>query len=108
MKKLAALLLFVSVAVSAQNTSYWQQHADYTMDIDVDVTKYQYKGKQTLIYTNNSPDELNNVYYHLYYTLFNSYTTICISTLFNQVHKWMFDLEISKIQMEEFAIELAN
>jgi len=47
-------------------TSYWQQHVDYTMDIDIDVNTYQYKGKQKLVYTNNSPDELNKVFYHLY------------------------------------------
>lgn len=32
----------------------------------MDVKTYQYKGKQTLVYTNNSPDTLRKVYYHLY------------------------------------------
>ncbi|MBP0902913.1 M1 family metallopeptidase [Mariniflexile gromovii] len=49
---------------------YWQQHVDYKMDIDMDVNTYQYKGKQTLVYTNNSPDVLNRVYYHLYFNAF--------------------------------------
>ncbi len=52
------------------HSSYWQQHVDYKMDIDMDVSTYQYKGKQTLIYTNNSPDILNRVYYHLYFNAF--------------------------------------
>lgn len=52
------------------NTGYWQQHVDYKMDIDMDVNTYQYKGKQTLVYTNNSPDVLNRVYYHLYFNAF--------------------------------------
>ena len=69
MKKIAILLFLFSTAVSAQN-GYWQQHADYTMDIDMDVETFQYKGKQKLVYTNNSPDELNNVYYHLYFNAF--------------------------------------
>jgi hypothetical protein len=50
--------------------TYWQQHVDYTMDIDVDVKNYQYKGKQTLVYTNNSPDDLKKVFYHLYFNAF--------------------------------------
>jgi hypothetical protein len=50
--------------------SYWQQHVDYTMDIDMNVNNYQYKGKQTLVYTNNSPDNLNKVFYHLYFNAF--------------------------------------
>lgn len=49
---------------------YWQQHVDYKMEIDMDVDSYQYKGKQTLVYTNNSPDVLNRVYYHLYFNAF--------------------------------------
>lgn len=56
-----------TIIVSAQtNSTYWQQHVDYTMDIDMNVENYQYKGKQKLVYTNNSPDELNMVFYHLY------------------------------------------
>ncbi len=52
------------------NSGYWQQHADYTMDIDMDVKSHQYKGVQKLVYTNNSPDVLDNVYYHLYFNAF--------------------------------------
>ncbi len=49
---------------------YWQQRVDYTMDIDFDVQKHQFKGKQRLVYTNNSPDELHRVFYHLYFNAF--------------------------------------
>ena len=51
-------------------STYWQQHVDYKMEIDMNVNTYQYKGKQTLVYTNNSPDVLNRVYYHLYFNAF--------------------------------------
>ena len=40
------------------------------MDIDVDVKKNQYEGEQTLVYTNNSPDVLDRVFYHLYFNAF--------------------------------------
>jgi len=36
----------------------------------MDAKTYQYKGKQELIYTNNSPDTLKRVYYHLYNNAF--------------------------------------
>ena len=52
------------------NNMYWQQHVDYKMVIDMDVTTYKYKGEQQLVYTNNSPDVLNKVYYHLYFNAF--------------------------------------
>jgi hypothetical protein len=55
---------------AATQTTYWQQHVAYTMAIDVDAKKHQYKGTQKAIYTNNSPDELTKVYYHLYFNAF--------------------------------------
>ena len=70
------MLIFLTACKLTKNTSivaketYWQQHVDYTMDIDVDVKKSQYKGKQTLVYTNNSPDDLKKVFYHLYFNAF--------------------------------------
>ena len=54
----------------ATNNGYWQQHVDYTMDIDMNVKTYQYKGIQKLVYTNNSPDVLDKVFYHLYFNAF--------------------------------------
>src|SRR5690606_1298298 len=53
-----------------ERPNYWQQHVDYKMEIDVDVKKYQYKGKQELVYTNNSPDTLYRVFYHLHFNAF--------------------------------------
>lgn len=49
---------------------YWQQNADYTMEIDMDVETYRYDGIQNIKYTNNSPDVLDKVFYHLYFNAF--------------------------------------
>lgn len=55
----------------AQNRiPYWQQRVDYTMAVEVDVKTFQYTGTQKLVYTNNSPDVLPRVYYHLYFNAF--------------------------------------
>jgi hypothetical protein len=54
----------------AQSCTYWQQHANYKMDVAVDVKNYQYKGKQELVYTNNSSDTLKRVFYHLFNNAF--------------------------------------
>ena len=48
----------------------WQQSVKYTMNIDMNVVTNQFKGKQQLEYTNNSPDVLNKVFYHLYFNAF--------------------------------------
>lgn len=66
----AGIFVFLQAGVFAQNTSYWQQHVDYKMEIDMNVNNYQYDGKQVLTYTNNSPDVLDRVFYHLFFNAF--------------------------------------
>lgn len=69
MKHLLLASLLLSISAFSQN-GYWQQQADYEMEVDMDVTTHIYKGKQKLTYTNNSPDTLRKVYYHLYFNAF--------------------------------------
>jgi len=56
--------------VNLSFSQYWQQKVDYKMDIDFDHNTHAFSGSQTLNYTNNSPDELSKVYYHLYFNAF--------------------------------------
>ncbi|TRX24484.1 M1 family metallopeptidase [Flavobacterium franklandianum] len=72
MKKifLIALILMSFETLVAQSSGYWQQQVDYKMDVVMNVKNYQYKGKQELVYTNNSPDTLKRVFYHLYNNAF--------------------------------------
>jgi len=72
MKKILLSFLVITTGfLQAQNsTSYWQQHVDYTMEVDMDVDNFKYTGTQELVYTNNSPDTLNRVFYHLYFNAF--------------------------------------
>ncbi|MCK5401956.1 MAG: M1 family metallopeptidase [Flavobacteriaceae bacterium] len=60
----------ISTSQGISNPGYWQQHVDYKMVVDINVINYQYKGNQTLVYTNNSPDVLDKVFYHLYFNAF--------------------------------------
>lgn len=48
----------------------WQQRVKYVMDIEMDVNTNRYSGKQKLEYTNNSPDTLDKIFYHLYWNAF--------------------------------------
>ena len=72
MKKLLLSIALVasSLAGAQNNTSYWQQHVDYDMEVDMNVENFQYTGTQELVYTNNSPDTLDRVFYHLYFNAF--------------------------------------
>ena len=68
MKQLAFALAFLfSLILSAQ---YWQQKVDYTMTVELDAETADYTGTQQLVYTNNSPETLTKVFYHLYFKPF--------------------------------------
>lgn len=64
------MLISISTLFAQNNTGYWQQHVDYEMQVDFDDKNYQYEGEQKLVYTNNSPDTLNRVFYHMYFNAF--------------------------------------
>ena len=71
MKLVFSIFLAACSVVSSQNSfNYWQQHVDYTMSVDMDVTNWQYTGNQKLVYTNHSPDTLHQVFYHMYFNAF--------------------------------------
>jgi len=58
-----------SMHASAQ-PDRWQQRVKYTMSVVMDVQTNRFTGSQTLVYTNNSPDTLDHVFYHLYWNAF--------------------------------------
>lgn len=64
---LFALTLLSTSFVSAQ---YWQQAVDYTIEVALDHETAQYKGTQTVVYTNNSPETLHKVFFHQYFNAF--------------------------------------
>lgn len=69
-KALFILITSVGFAQKNPNPGYWQQHVDYKMEVNMDVKKFQYFGKQEIKYTNNSNDTLHKVYYHLFNNAF--------------------------------------
>tara|TARA_Y100000114_G_scaffold150097_1_gene165174 strand:- start:12847 stop:14730 length:1884 start_codon:yes stop_codon:yes gene_type:complete len=77
--KLKAIILLCGLSVSVafaqkkadrKDHERWQQYAKYYMEIDMDVNTNRFTGVQKLEYTNNSPDELDKVFYHLYFNAF--------------------------------------
>ena len=70
MLRLCSLLFFFFNSNYIFSQNYWQQAVNYKMVVDVDVKNFKYKGSQKLIYTNNSPDTINKVFYHMFYNAF--------------------------------------
>lgn len=64
-------LMLISISLLAKGQpERWQQAVQYTMDVHMNIKKHQIKGNQQLVYTNNSPDTLDRVFYHLYFNAF--------------------------------------
>lgn len=49
---------------------YWQQDVAYTIHATIDETTDKITATETLVYTNNSPDTLYHVFFHLYQNAF--------------------------------------
>lgn len=52
------------------NNSYWQQDVQYKIKAKIDEDKLTVGGEIELVYTNNSPDSLKEVYFHVYQNAF--------------------------------------
>lgn len=48
----------------------WQQHIRCMIDVDLDVRTHRFQGTEKLVYRNNSPDTLHEVFFHLYFNAF--------------------------------------
>lgn len=59
----------------SEKSEYWQQDVDYTIDAYLDEKEEIIRGKETILYTNNSSHVLNELFVNLYQNAFikNSY-----------------------------------
>ncbi|MEM9884305.1 MAG: M1 family metallopeptidase [Bacteroidota bacterium] len=69
-KQFILFFSFISTFTLNAQVDRWQQRAEYEMEIDFDVEKHRFTGKQKLVYYNNSPDTLDRIFYHLYFNAF--------------------------------------
>lgn len=60
------LLFTFSSAASNHHHSYFQQHVRYSISAKLDPDLKRIDAEQRLIYFNNSPDTLSEIYFHLY------------------------------------------
>ena len=60
----------VSIAAVRAQCDGWQQRVKYDMRVELDTRNHRFTGSNTLVYTNNSPDTLREVFFHLYFNAF--------------------------------------
>ena len=65
MQKLFSLLIACIFCLAA-SSQYWQQKVDYTIDVSLNDKEKTLDGFEKIIYTNNSPDTLHFIWFHLW------------------------------------------
>jgi hypothetical protein len=72
MKKLSIVGIAIVAIVSnvSAQADRWQQHIDYKINAALNVQTNIVKGTENIVYTNNSPDTLRKIYFHMYWNAF--------------------------------------
>ncbi|MBU2019701.1 MAG: M1 family metallopeptidase [Bacteroidetes bacterium] len=72
MRQLLTLVTILLIIPSAKSQNYWQQKVDYTINVALDDTKHTLKGSVKMIYHNQSPENLDKIYIHLWPNAYRS------------------------------------
>jgi hypothetical protein len=83
----------------------WQQRVDYTMKVALNTSTHILTGDQKLVYTNNSPDTLRKVYYHLYFNAFQPGSMMDVRSRNVQDPDKRIGDRISKLQKDEIGYQ---
>jgi hypothetical protein len=71
MKKIVFSIISIAMFFTAlAQPNRWQQKVKYNMAINMDVVTNTFTGTQKLEYTNNAPESITKLFYHLYYNAF--------------------------------------
>lgn len=89
--------LFCSLSLTAQ---YWQQAVDYTMTVSLDPETANYSGTQKLVYTNNSPETLHKVFYHLYFNAFKPGSEMAVQLKNSPDRNTRFSVDLDTLSLE--------
>jgi len=66
-------LVFIAASLFQQvfaQPDRWQQHIRYAINVNMDVATNRLNGTEKIEYTNNSPDTLQHIFFHLYWNAF--------------------------------------
>jgi hypothetical protein len=67
-------------ASGAPGHRYWQQRADYVINVELDDDKQRITGSETITYKNNSPDTLTYLWLQLDQNLFSPDSDTILTT----------------------------
>ena len=95
------LVILLALSSTTYGQKYWQQAVDYKMEVEMDVDTFRYFGKQELLYTNNSPDSLKKVFYHLYFNAFQPGSEMAVRVKTGKDKNTRFSVDIDSLRPDE-------
>ena len=96
-------LIPVVIILSLYNakSQYWQQAVDYEMFVALDSETANYSGTQKLVYTNNSPETLDKVFYHLYYNAFQPGSEMAVQLRNSPDRNTRFNINVDSLSKDQ-------
>jgi hypothetical protein len=73
---MAPVLILALFLTASPADDYWQQDVAYQIEVELDTINHFLTGKEKLIYMNNSPDTLHELYFHLYPNAYRDRTSL--------------------------------
>ena len=89
-KVLSLLALFAPLCALAQTQHYFQQQVDHTISVQLDDENNELNAEITTKYTNNSPDELSEIWMHLWPNAYSSGKTALAKQQYRSGDLFMF------------------
>jgi hypothetical protein len=71
---ISSALTLTLFSLSAQGP-YFQQHVAYTINVKLNDQKHELSGNESLVYTNNSPDALSFIWFHIWPNAYKDHST---------------------------------
>ena len=69
------LLLLLSFQFATAQTTYFQQEVNYDIQVTLDDVNHELKGVANIEYLNNSPEDLKEIYFHLWANAYKNINT---------------------------------
>lgn len=100
------VLIVCSSLVGAEN--YWQQRVGYSIDARLDTTDHTVTGSELVTYNNQSPDTLQEIYFHLYPNAFRNDTTAAALLMKKNYQSPPRSPYQSRMEIGSFTVHLGN
>ena len=104
--KLIVLFFFILPSICF-GQDYWQQEVNYSIQVELNDIEHSLEGEETFEYINNSPDQLNKIYIHVWPNAYENGTTALAQQQYsdgNNQLKHISDKDKGSIKKLDFSV----